>query len=106
MKLKKNYELSDLALLYENGAIIERDYSTDTFGAEDMGYMARRGIRINGKQYQVIYTSKDYGRITSDIVFYNGRYIDKHLKYMYDVNEHFYIHVMPFIRGHELCSRD
>lgn len=105
MKLKRNYNVSDLWTLYDNGAIIERDYSTDTFGTSSLGYMERRGITINGKQYQVIYTSKGYGRITSDIVIYNGRCLDKHLQYKYAVNEHFYINVMPYIRGCWLQDR-
>lgn len=98
MKLNKNYNLSDLSLLFANGAVIDRDYSTDTFGTSTMGYIERRGITINGKQYQVIYTSKGYGRITSDLKRYNGRYLNKHLKYKRDVNEHFYTHIMPYIR--------
>lgn len=105
MKLKKNYNLSDLAMLYANGATFERDYSTDTFGTSSLGYMERRGIKINGKRYQVIYTSKGYGRITSDILFYNGRYLDKHIKYFDDVNEHFYNHISPYIRGHKIWAR-
>lgn len=105
MKLKKNYEISDLALLYADGAIIERDYTTDTCGTSGMGYIERRGIKINGKQYQVIYTSRGYGRITSDIKYYNGRYLDKHFKYKRNVNEHFYINVMPYIRESWLHDR-
>ncbi len=105
MKLKKNYNLEDMPLLLANGAIFERDYSTDTFGTSSLGYMERRGIMINGKRYQVIYTSKGYGRITSDILFYNGNYLEKHLKYICDVDEHFFVHIMPYIRHCWLYDR-
>ncbi len=98
MKLKKNYNLSDLSLLFADGAVIERDYSTDTFGTSGLGYMERQGIKINGIKYQVVYTSRGYGRITRDLVFYNGRYLKKHIKYMNDVNKHFNTHIMPYIR--------
>ena len=105
MKLKKNYNTSDIKTLLANGAIIERDYTTDTYGTSSMGYMERKGITINGKQYQVVYTSKGYGRITSDIVYYNYRYLDKHTQYIQDLvilnfikfQEHFYFNVLEVI---------
>lgn len=89
MTLKKNYTLKDIKKLWLEGANIERDYSTDTYGTNSLGYLERRGIRINGIQYQVVYSSKGYGRITSDLRFYNDRYLEKHLDYIQMVEDHF-----------------
>ena len=97
MKLKKNYSLADLKKLHANGASIKRDYSLDTCGTSPMGYMERRGIRINGKKYQVVYSARGYGRITSEIKFYNGKFLQKHKKYMDAVREHFYNNIFPYI---------
>lgn len=97
MRLKKNYHTKDLKSLIANGAYIKRDYSTDTYGTSSMGYMERIGLLINGKQYQVVYTSKGYGRITSDIVYYNGRFLEKHIQYMEAVEKHFTKNVLELI---------
>lgn len=97
MKLKKNYHTADIQKLWLDGAIIKRDYSLDTYGTSPMGYMERRGIRINGKKYQVVYSARGYGRITSEIKFYNGRFLEKHKKYMDAVRDHFYNNILPYI---------
>lgn len=105
MRLKKELTIDDLKKLFYDGAIIDSDCSLDTIGTSTMGYMERRGITINGVPYQVVYSSKGYGRITRRIKFYNGRFLPKHIDYMDAVRDHFYEHIMPYIRSSRLLSR-
>ena len=98
LKLKKNYTLEELKALKEQGATIGRNWLNDTHGTSSSGYMERRGITINGNDYQIIYTSKGHGhRITADLVEYNGRYLQKHNIYIMQVIKHFNEHISPLI---------
>jgi len=105
MKLKKELTLNELKRLYHQGAIIDRDCTLDTFGTSGMGYIERRGIRINGVPYQVVYSSKGYGKITSNLKEYNGRFLPKYVEYVNDVRANFYEHFMPYIYGSRLLLK-
>ena len=100
LKLKKNYTLEELKALSLKGEMISRNWLNDTSGTSSMGYMERRGIKINGTDYQVIYTSKGHAtRITADIVEYNGRYLQKHDIYINQVNKHFSDYIYPLLNN-------
>lgn len=90
-KLKQNLSHDEYLQLVQDGAEVKRNYANDTYGASSMGYMDRRGITIDGVDYQVIYTSKAHGaRLTQNLVDYNGSWYEKYEYYYRQVNEHFY----------------
>ena len=105
MRMKKQLTLDELKKLFYDGAIIDADCSLDTIGTCGGGYVERRGITINGRCFQVVYSSRGYGRITSRIRFYNGKFLHKHIQYMDAVREHFNEHIMPYIRSCRLFNR-
>ena len=91
MKLKKNYSWEELKGLQENGAKLERDYMNDTHAIASQGLIIRYGIKIDGIQYQAIYSSGGYAnRITQDIKILNeARLHEKHYYYEEKARTHF-----------------
>ena len=99
LKLKKNYNVNELKGLQDKGYNIEIASELNTYGISGSGYMERLGIKINGANYQVIYSSRGYGRITSDITYYDGRYFSKHITYIEAVKKHFNNNVLPYVKN-------
>lgn len=89
--MKKVYSWEELKGLKENGAKLERDYMNDTHAITSQGLIVRYGIKINGIEYQAIYSSRGYAkRITKDVKRLNeNRLHNKHHQYDEKAKNHF-----------------
>lgn len=97
--IKKKMSLDDLKALKELGIEIKRNYNLDESGTSGMGYVERRGLSINGIDYQVCFSSKGYGVITSDINELNGRWLDKYDVYASKVRKWWNEKMIPILEG-------
>ena len=92
MKINKKFEIETLKKYLTNGAKLKKNIFLDTWGTSGSGYVRREGFTLttpDGTQHdiQIIFTSKKYGTITTDIKTLNERYHTKYNQYHLKVNE-------------------
>lgn len=92
MRINKKFEIETLKKYLANGARLKKNIFLDTWGTSSMGYIRRSGFTLttpDGTHHdlQIIFTTKKYGTITTDIKRLNQRYLTKYKQYDYDVNE-------------------
>lgn len=92
MKVNKKFEMETLKKYLTNGAKLKINGKLNTFGTCGSGYVRRAGFTLitpDGTKHdiQIIFTSKKYGTITTDIKSLNERYLSKYDKYVEATNE-------------------
>ena len=96
-ELNKKYNSKQIIELVKEGKIaVKPNYTLNTYGTSGSGLLMRKGLTIKiietqeENDFQIVFSARGYGgTITSDLVEYNGRMLDKHYIYEIAVNDWF-----------------